>query len=119
MKAAIYVRVSTDKQEVENQLIDLRRYCEASGWEIFHEYADIMSGAETRRPAFAELFRAAHQRRFDALLFWDLSRFSRSGTLYTLQKFKELDNLGIKWHSYQEPMISSLGDWGPTIISSR
>jgi hypothetical protein len=27
----------------------------------------------------------------DLVLFWDLSRFSRSGTLYTLQKLKELE----------------------------
>jgi DNA invertase Pin-like site-specific DNA recombinase len=41
MRIAIYVRVSTGKQEVENQLIQLREYCKKSNYEIFNEYADI------------------------------------------------------------------------------
>jgi DNA invertase Pin-like site-specific DNA recombinase len=37
MKVAIYCRVSTDKQELEKQLIQLRRYADKSNWEIYHE----------------------------------------------------------------------------------
>ena len=93
-KCAIYVRVSTEKQEAENQLIALREYAARSGWEIFKEYVDIISGKEKSRPAFDQLFRDAHKLLFDVVLFWDLSRFSRSGTLFTLQKLQELQGLG-------------------------
>ena len=95
MKVAIYVRVSTDKQESENQLIELREYCMSSGYQIFNEYIDIISGKEDKRPNWDQLFLDAHRKKFVIVLFWDLSRFSRSGTLYTLQKLRELENLGV------------------------
>ncbi len=52
MKVAIYVRVSTNKQEVDNQLIQLRNYCEKNEYEIFDEYVDIITGKENSRPSY-------------------------------------------------------------------
>ena len=46
-----------------------------------------------------------------------MCRFSRAGALFTLQKFKEPDNLGIRWKSYQEPFLDSGGDFSDVIIS--
>jgi len=117
MKTAIYSRVSTNKQEVQNQLIELRKYCQKKDWDIYKEYTDTISGKENSRPSFDEMFLEARQRKFDVVLFWSLDRFSRSGTLFTLQKLTELKNLGIKWHSYSEPDFSSLGEFGDVIIS--
>ena len=114
---AIYVRVSTDKQELENQERQLKPFCEKSGWEIYDIYRDIVSGKETKRPGFDTLFLDAHQKKFDVVLFWDLSRFSRSGTLYTLQKLRELENLRIRWKSFQEPYLDSGGDFSDIVIS--
>jgi len=114
---AIYVRVSTDKQEVENQLLQLRNYCKKSNYIIFHEYCDVISGKQNSRPAFDQLFEHAHRKLFNGLLFWDLSRFSRSGTLYTLQKLKELENLGIEWESYSEPYFRMAGQFKDIILS--
>jgi len=116
-KIGIYVRVSTGKQEVDNQLLQLREYCKKSGWSIFHEYVDIISGKEESRPEYDKLFKEAHQKKFDGVLFWALDRFSRSGTLFTLQKLSELDKLGIFWHSYQEPYFSSVGEFKDVVIS--
>jgi len=117
MKIAIYCRVSTDKQELENQLIQLREYASRSNWEIHQEYCDIISGKENQRKQYDQMFLDAHKKLFDGVLFWSLDRFSRSGTLFTLQKLKELDNLGIFWHSYQDPFISTAGEWKDVIIS--
>lgn len=117
MKVAIYIRVSTDKQEGDNQLIQLKEFCKKNEWDIVKEYSDIISGKETSRPAFDSLFIDAHKKLFDVVLFWDLSRFSRSGTLFTLQKLQELKNSGIDWVSYQEPYIRSLGQFSDVIIS--
>lgn len=116
-KVAIYVRVSTDKQELQNQIHDLELYAEKSGYEVFKIYQDIMSGKDTSRPAFMELFEDAHKRLFDIVLFWDISRFSRSGTLYTLQKLKEIENLSMEWESYQEPYFRSAGQFKDVVIS--
>ncbi len=115
--AAIYVRVSTDKQEADNQLLQLREYAKKEKWEIYKEYLDVISGKETSRPEFDRLFLDAHKKLFDIVLFWDLSRFSRAGTLFTLQKLQELKNSGIDWVSYQEPYISSIGQFSDVIVS--
>ena len=117
MKVAIYCRVSTDKQEVYNQLLQLRAYCIKSNYEIYKEYIDIISGKEISRPSYDLMFKEAHKKLFDLILFWDLSRFSRVGALYTLQKLKELENLKIDWESYQEPYFKSVGQFKDVVIS--
>ena len=69
-RAAVYVRVSTHDQEVENQLEELGRYVAARGWDA-REYLDEgVSGALDQRPALNELVRDAKLRRFDVLVCW-------------------------------------------------
>lgn len=114
---ALYVRVSTGKQEVNNQLKQLREYCKKQNYEIYKEYVDVISGKEISRPSYDKMFLDAHKRLFDLVLFWDLSRFSRAGTLFTLQKLKELENLGIDWESYQEPYFKSVGQFKDVVLS--
>lgn len=117
IKVALYVRVSTEKQEAENQLIQLREYCVKNNYEIYKEYVDVISGKENSRPYYDKMFIAAHKRLFKLVLFWDLSRFSRAGTLFTLQKLKELENLNVDWESYQEPYIKSVGQFKDVVLS--
>jgi len=115
-KVAIYVRVSTDKQEVENQERQLIPFCEKSGWIIYKIYRDVMSGKEEKRPGFERMFRDAHKKLFDIVLFWDMSRFSRAGMEFTILKLRELRNLGILWHSYQEQFLSTSDPFTRDII---
>jgi len=117
MKAAIYVRVSTDKQEVQNQLLQLNEYCVRMKYDIYQEYVDCISGKENSRPAYDLMFQEAHKKLFDIVIFWDLSRFSRAGTLFTLKKLKELENLDIQWDSYQEPYFKSIGEFKDVVLS--
>ena len=53
MRAAIYARVSTFDQEPENQLVELRRYASARGWDVKEHVDHGISGAKERRPALA------------------------------------------------------------------
>jgi len=117
MKAALYVRVSTDKQDADNQTRALTEYCMKSNIDVYKIYSDIISGKEIQRPAYELLFKDAHKKLFDLVLFWDLSRFSRAGTLHTLQRLHELDLLGIAWKSYQEPYLDSAGAFKDVVIS--
>ena len=116
-QVAIYVRVSTDKQEVMNQLDQLRDYCKKKEWIIFGEFVDVISGKENSRPQYDLLFQMASRKHFDLVLFWDLSRFSRSGTLYTLQKLKQLENYGVEWESFREPYFSTAGEFKDVLLS--
>jgi DNA invertase Pin-like site-specific DNA recombinase len=71
MKACIYARVSTkDKgQTNENQLCELRAFAERLGYSVYKEYCDQESGGSAERLEFQQLFRDAHQRRFEVGLF--------------------------------------------------
>ena len=80
-KVAIYCRVSTLDQTVDNQLIELRDHCSKMGWEITKEYSDEgLSGTLSRdkRPALNSLIKDAYRKRFDAVVCWDISRIGRS-----------------------------------------
>ena len=113
----MYVRVSTDKQEAGNQSVQLRDYACRKDYVVVGEYVDVISGKEERRPDYDRLFVDAHKKLFDSVLFWDLSRFSRGGTLFTLQKLRELENAGVDWESFQEPFIRSAGVFKDVVIA--
>ena len=81
-QVALYARVSTkDKgQDVENQLAQLREFCERQGYEIHDEYMDDESGGKGKREraGVARLFEDLGKRQFDVVLVWSLYRFTRS-----------------------------------------
>src|SRR5438132_946817 len=59
MKAAIYARVSTDRQESMNQIAELREYAARKGWEIVREYVDEDVRGKDRKPQLEALLAAA------------------------------------------------------------
>jgi DNA invertase Pin-like site-specific DNA recombinase len=80
-KVAIYTRVSTLDQTIDNQLIELRDHCSRMGWEITKEYSDEgLSGTLSRdkRPALNSLIKDAYRKKFDSVVCWDISRLGRS-----------------------------------------
>lgn len=115
---AIYARVSTrDRQEVANQLRELRAYCRKQRWRIVGEYVDRDSGGRADRPQFRRLFADAHQRKFDLVLFWALDRFSREGVLRTLTYLNDLESAGVGFKSYAEQYIDSSGLFKEAILA--
>jgi putative DNA-invertase from lambdoid prophage Rac len=101
VRAAIYARVSTADQTCENQLLELRRYCAARGWEAT-EYVDTgISGAKERRPALDRLMTDAGQRRIDAIVVWRLDRFGRN-LRHLVTTIEELAAAGVAFVSMGE-----------------
>jgi DNA invertase Pin-like site-specific DNA recombinase len=118
IKVALYARVSTkNKQEVENQLHQLREYCQKNGYAIQKEYVDHESGGNPDRKEFKELFRDAYQKRFDLVLFWALDRFSREGAKDTINYLSQLEGYGVDFISFTEPYLNSIGIFKEAIIS--
>ena len=120
MKVALYSRVSTQDQSVDMQLLDLRRYCDQRGFEIYKEYSDEgVSGTKDRRPALDELMAEAQKRKFDGVLCWRFDRFARS-TKHLIIALEEFRHLGIDFISYQENIDTSspLGKAIFTIVSA-
>lgn len=105
-RAALYVRVSTADQNVENQLADLRRMAQQRGWEIVGTFADTTSGAKDSRPALSDLQTAIRQGRVDLVAFWSLDRLGRSLThlLATLTAW-QAQNVAVV--SYREAEIDT------------
>ena len=102
MKVAIYARVSTSDQTCENQLLELRRYVSARGWEVFREYVDKgVSGAKERRPALDEMVRDAKRRRFDVLCVWRLDRLGRN-LRHLILLLEDLQATGVAFVSLSE-----------------
>ena len=105
--AAIYARVSTDKQKVDMQLHELRNFAARSGWTIYQEYIDqSYSGADIKRPALQEMIEAARKRRFDILIVWKLDRLSRS-LKDLINTLDELGTCGVDFVSYDNNLDTS------------
>jgi DNA invertase Pin-like site-specific DNA recombinase len=80
-RVALYLRVSTDDQTVENQREALMAACEARGWRIVEELSDPgISGAKGRdkRPGFDKLHKAVTRRSIDVVAVWSVDRLGRS-----------------------------------------
>src|ERR1700681_1635968 len=82
-RVAIYLRVSTSRQDTENQLRELSAVADRSGWEIWKVYEDSgISGAKGRdqRPGLEAMMKAVNAREFDMVAAWSVDRLGRSLT---------------------------------------
>src|ERR1700687_2699891 len=80
-QAALYVRVSTDGQTVENQTRELRQIAERRGWKGVETYSDAgISGSKGRdkRPGLDQMLNDASRRKFDVVMAWSIDRLGRS-----------------------------------------
>src|SRR6195256_4534577 len=82
-RVAIYLRVSTAKQDTDNQLRELEAVAARSGWEVVRIFEDAgISGAKGRdeRPGLDSMMKAVNAKRFDMVAAWSLDRLGRSLT---------------------------------------
>jgi DNA invertase Pin-like site-specific DNA recombinase len=80
-RVAIYTRVSTDTQTVENQFRELDAVAERMGWTIVERLADEgISGAKGRdkRPAYDRLMTMVARKEIDLIACWSVDRLGRS-----------------------------------------
>ena len=96
----IYARVSTVRQDIQTQLIELRRYCQARGWTTKEYFDEGLSGSleEAKRPALKSIMTDARQRKISAVVVWDFSRFARS--------LRQLVDALDRFHTWGVPFIS-------------
>jgi DNA invertase Pin-like site-specific DNA recombinase len=108
MKTAVYARVSTSNgQDPEMQLRELRDYCQRRGWEVVQEYVDTgISGTREKRPELDRLLADAHGRHFDAVVVWRFDRFARSVS-HLLRALETFRSLGIEFVSLSEQVDTS------------
>lgn len=116
MKAAIYARVSTERQESMNQIAELRDFCERKEWEIVREFVDEDVRGKDRKPQLEALLEAAHQKRFDVAVFWALDRLTRAGVKDAIDILHRLGSSGVDFVSFREPYLTSLGPFRDMVV---
>jgi DNA invertase Pin-like site-specific DNA recombinase len=110
-RAAIYARVSTEDkgQTPDNQLLQLRAWCERMGYRVVREYVEHENGGKSveYRKQLAAMFAGATRREFDLLLVWSLDRFSREGMAATVAHLQRLASHGVAFRSFTEEHLST------------
>ncbi len=114
-RVALYCRVSTVEQHVENQLIQLRDLSAKRGYQIVGEYIDRISGVKSRRPGLDALMKDARRGKFDLVFVAGFDRIARSLKDF-LQILDELESLGIEFSSAREAIDTS-GPMGRLLLT--
>lgn len=86
---AIYCRVSTADQSCDRQERDLLAYAERGGFEVVGVWKEIASGSKDQRPERKRVLALAQDRRIDAILVTELTRWGRS-TMDLVQTLHDL-----------------------------
>ena len=103
-RAALYVRVSTDAQTVENQFRELRQVAKRRGWDVVEVYSDAgISGAKGRngRPGLDSMLKDASRRKFDVVMAWAIDRVGRS-LIDLLDTIQHLEACGVDLYLDQQ-----------------
>jgi DNA invertase Pin-like site-specific DNA recombinase len=133
-RVALYARVSTSTQTVENQLVELREIADRQGWRIVAELSDEgISGSKGRdkRPAFDQLLKRATRREFDLIMVWAIDRLGRS-IQHLVGFMNELQSLRVDLYVHQQAIdtttpsgrmvfgiFSALGEYERELIRER
>jgi DNA invertase Pin-like site-specific DNA recombinase len=78
MKAAIYLRVSTDRQTTDAQRQELREICKRRVWNNVIEYEDVISGTKFTRVGLDRMMGDIRRGKLDVVLCYKLDRLGRS-----------------------------------------
>jgi site-specific DNA recombinase len=109
---AAYLRVSTDEQvqgfSLDSQRERLEAFALSQSWKISQFYKDDgYSAKDLNRPAMQELITDAQAKKFDAVIFYRLDRFSRSAVDVLRLVDEVFDPNGLILRSVTEPFDTS------------
>jgi DNA invertase Pin-like site-specific DNA recombinase len=114
----VYARVSTrDKdQDPELQLVPLREYAAARGWQVI-EYVDTAAAGDlVHRTAWARLLADVAQRRVDLVMVWKLDRAFRS-TLHALATLRDFEHCGVGFAALTQPELDTTSATGRLVFT--
>ena len=115
-KVALYFRVSTNLQTIENQRLELEKYCERQGWSIVKTYNDTgLSGSKSDRPALNEMLQDAAKNKFQVLVVWKIDRLARS-TMDLLNILMTLKTNGVDFCSTTQA-IDTTTSYGKMVMT--
>jgi putative DNA-invertase from lambdoid prophage Rac len=115
-KAVLYLRVSTDDQDVANQLPALERMALARGLEITRTFSETMSGSKKSRPELDAMLQAGRRGEFQVILVWAIDRLGRNMSAI-VDTVTAMDRVGVAVVSHQEPWLDTQGMVRPLLLS--
>ena len=113
----MYARVSTsDKdQNTETQLLPLKEFVQAQGWEPHGQYVDLAPATDlAHRTDWRQLLDDASKRKFDLVLVWRMDRAFRS-VLDAATTLERLKTWGVGLRSYSEPWLDTTSPFGEAL----
>ena len=115
-RAALWCRVSTEDQDVDNQLAPLRAEASRRGLEVTREFT-LSESAFTgkHRRQLGQLLAEASA--YDVVVVWALDRLSREGIEATFATLRRLRERGVRVVSLQEPWAEASGDAGELLMA--
>lgn len=117
-RAAIYVRVSTEEQSLENQLSSIREFAERRDLSIVEVYGEEESAWRGgRQRELARLLRDAYSGKFTVVVVWALDRLSRGGVSAVLSLVHRLGSYGVRIISMHEPWTEAPGQLAELLYS--
>lgn len=111
MRAAVYLRTSTQEQHPENQLPEIKTYCQTHGHDIVGVYQEQDSAWRSGRQVVLRRLLEDCQdgRPFDMLIVWSLDRLSRQGIASILNLITMLRLYGVRVVSLKETWMETDG----------
>jgi DNA invertase Pin-like site-specific DNA recombinase len=118
-RAALYLRVSSEEQDLEGQERDLQLEASRRGWEIVSVFREKASATgKVERGEYERLRADARRpdRTFGRVLVWSLDRWSREASfVQAVGSIEELEAHGVRFHSLREPTLDSSEDGSPSM----
>ncbi len=114
MRAAVYLRVSSDRQTIENQRADVEQVARARGYDVVL-YEETES-ATKRRPVFDGMLADARAGKVQAVVIWAVDRLHRS-MQGAINDVLELDRLGVRVLSVRESWLDTSGPVRPLLVA--
>lgn len=112
MRAAIYLRVSSDRQDAANQELQVRALCTARGYIVDpgHEFRVTERGDAERNPVKEACREAARRGEIDVIVVWALDRWTRGGIADLISDVAQLKKWGVALVSVHEPWADTTDD---------
>lgn len=101
MTVCIYVRVSTNQQDTEQQVAACKNFCDYRKLEIAKVYTDVMSGTKSNRPQYQQMLTDIRAGKYSAVVVFRLDRLGRNSR-ELLMLVDELERRGIAIYSLNE-----------------
>ena len=119
MKVIIYARVSTNSQDYDRQISDLREYAKRMDYNVVKEFSEKISGAKkvAEREQLSELLKYVEAHHIDKVLIYECSRLSRRIVDF-LQVIEELNEQKVSLYIHQNGLETLLEDGSVNPIAS-